>query len=516
MSGNAFGVVAPSNEGRNGEGALEFRGVPYRDSVPLGTLVLSSGLGGVFPKGIPVGTVIGTVREEAGWERVYRLRPAANPGSAAHVLVLVSSPQARDLAGAFPSDSLLEAMRLDSIARLRRADSVAQAVRAARAARRDSLARPLRSRAVPPSRSRVRSRVPDAGRHPERSSPSAEGLGPMSTNRVSRVQLLLVMLLLLVLQFYVRPRLWDARISPDFLLIALMLFAMRSRPGLAALAGFAVGLIADTLTPARFGAGALAHTLVGYLASWGRAVFFADNMLVNAGFVAAGLWLRDLIVLVASGTDHRQLITELTIYSPLQALTTAGLCAHRPDHLPQHVFRPARRMNGFDSYRLRDRADIARLVLIVAFVVLGGAFFRTQVIQHSKFQLKAETNRLRPIPLTPPRGIDPRPPRPCHRRECPGLLGQAAGFVDRFAAGGARPGAPLCAGRQRPGGRHHRALPAGPVSAGADLRRRLLRRHRQAGGAPVRPARTGHSGRAEAALSRGQIGRPTWPATSPK
>ena len=146
----------------------------------------------------------------------------------------------------------------------------------------------------------------------------------MSANRVSRVQLLLVMTLLVVLQFYVRPRLWDARISPDFLLIALMLFAMRSSPGLAALAGFAVGLIADTLTPARFGAAALAHTLVGYLASWGRAVFFADNILVNAGFVAAGLWLRDFIVLMASGTDHRQMFTELIFYSPLQALTTAG------------------------------------------------------------------------------------------------------------------------------------------------------------------------------------------------
>jgi rod shape-determining protein MreC len=145
VSGNALGVVAPSNEGRNGEGALEFRGVPYRDSVPLGTLVLSSGLGGVFPKGIPVGTVIGTVREEAGWERVYRLRPAANPGSAAHVLVLVGPPPARDLAGAFPSDSLVESLRLDSIARLQRADSVAQAARAARAARRDS----LRLRAAP-------------------------------------------------------------------------------------------------------------------------------------------------------------------------------------------------------------------------------------------------------------------------------------------------------------------------------------------------------------------------------
>lgn len=146
----------------------------------------------------------------------------------------------------------------------------------------------------------------------------------MSSNRVSRIQLLLVMLLLVILQFYIRPRLWDARISPDFLLIALMLFAMRSSPGVAALAGFAVGLIADTLTPARFGAGALAHTLVGYLASWGRSVFFADNVLVNAAFVAVGLWVRDFVVLVASGTNHRQLIAELTLYSPLQALTTAG------------------------------------------------------------------------------------------------------------------------------------------------------------------------------------------------
>jgi len=61
-------------------------------------------------------------------------------------------------------------------------------------------------------------------------------------------------------------------------------------------------------------------------------------------------------------------------------------------------------VNGFDSYRVRERADIARLVLIGAFLVLTGAFFRTQVLQHDKFQLKAETNRLRPISLTPPRG----------------------------------------------------------------------------------------------------------------
>ncbi len=137
VTGNAAGVVAPSPSGA-GESALEFRGVPYRDSVPVGTLVLSSGLGGVYPKGIPVGTVTGVVREQAGWERVYRLLPTANPGSAAHVLILVAPTG--DLARAFPSDSALAAQRRDSLERIRVADSVAQAVRTARAQRAESLA----------------------------------------------------------------------------------------------------------------------------------------------------------------------------------------------------------------------------------------------------------------------------------------------------------------------------------------------------------------------------------------
>lgn len=139
VSGNASGIVAPSLTSTGRDGGLEFRGVPYRDSVPPGTLVLSSGLGGVYPKGIPVGYITGLAREQAGWERVYHLRPAANPGAAAHVLVLVTSSEA-DFAPAFPTDSALLAARLDSIAKVRLADSLAEATRIARAARAESLA----------------------------------------------------------------------------------------------------------------------------------------------------------------------------------------------------------------------------------------------------------------------------------------------------------------------------------------------------------------------------------------
>lgn len=145
----------------------------------------------------------------------------------------------------------------------------------------------------------------------------------MSAARSRRVRFALVMLLLLGLQFYVRPRLWDSRTAPDFLMLGLMLFAIRSRPGAAAVAGFLVGFASDALTPARFGAAMLANTLVGYAAAWGRAVFFADNLLVNAGFIAAGVWLRDLLVLVASGATGTPLLLQLGVWSPLLGLTTA-------------------------------------------------------------------------------------------------------------------------------------------------------------------------------------------------
>jgi rod shape-determining protein MreD len=145
----------------------------------------------------------------------------------------------------------------------------------------------------------------------------------MMPARASRVQLAVVLLLLVALHFYVRPRLWSSRVSPDFMFIGLMLFAMRSSPGAGAVAGFLVGLATDALAPARFGAGMLAHTLVGYLASWGRSIFFAENPIVNAAFVAVGLWVRDLLVLVASGGGERSLLAELTLYSPLEAINTA-------------------------------------------------------------------------------------------------------------------------------------------------------------------------------------------------
>ena len=67
----------------------------------------------------------------------------------------------------------------------------------------------------------------------------------------------------------------------------------------------------------------LAHSVVGYLAAWGRAVFFADNLLVTGAFFAVGTWLRNALVLLASGSSGGSLMTELGVWSPIQAVSTA-------------------------------------------------------------------------------------------------------------------------------------------------------------------------------------------------
>jgi rod shape-determining protein MreC len=82
-----FGIVAARRGERAGE-AMELHGVAYRDQLPPGAPVVTSGLGGIFPRGIPVGTVQGILTESAGWQRTYVLKPAVHPAVATHVLVL--------------------------------------------------------------------------------------------------------------------------------------------------------------------------------------------------------------------------------------------------------------------------------------------------------------------------------------------------------------------------------------------------------------------------------------------
>ncbi|OLC76636.1 MAG: hypothetical protein AUH78_06365 [Gemmatimonadetes bacterium 13_1_40CM_4_69_8] len=100
--GGVYGIAAPHGTEGPGVWLLELRGVPYLQAVPVGTVILTSGLGGVLPRGIPLGTVLGVVGETEGWERTYLVRPAVQPAGVTHVMILGAARNGADLHNAFP------------------------------------------------------------------------------------------------------------------------------------------------------------------------------------------------------------------------------------------------------------------------------------------------------------------------------------------------------------------------------------------------------------------------------
>lgn len=153
--GSAFGIVQPhvTSSGSSRDQAflrserylLEMRGVPFRATLKPGAVVYSSGLGGIYPKGIPVGVVMGEIKTTEAWARTYILRPAVNPAELSAVMILTPQRAAAGLtnvwAGVGPVDSATRSIVLagDSLAR-----QAAAAEAAARRAALDSAARLLR------------------------------------------------------------------------------------------------------------------------------------------------------------------------------------------------------------------------------------------------------------------------------------------------------------------------------------------------------------------------------------
>jgi rod shape-determining protein MreD len=129
---------------------------------------------------------------------------------------------------------------------------------------------------------------------------------------------------LVVLHFSLRPLLgW--RTGPDFLIIALLLVSIRVRPGTAALIGFVMGIIADSVTLQAFGASALAMSVVGFTASWLKAVFFADDLVLNAFFFFLGKWAFDVLYILAQrDAGPVSLPLQLLVWSPLTAAVTSA------------------------------------------------------------------------------------------------------------------------------------------------------------------------------------------------
>ncbi len=103
VDGETYGIVEP-RQGARGEAVLALTGAPFHTDLPEGTLIVSSGRGGVYPRGVPIGTVSGMEEADAGWRKSYLLRPLVSPAEMTHVLILGDRQDgvtAQDLAGSW-------------------------------------------------------------------------------------------------------------------------------------------------------------------------------------------------------------------------------------------------------------------------------------------------------------------------------------------------------------------------------------------------------------------------------
>jgi rod shape-determining protein MreC len=86
--GSAFGIVQAHAASATTGYLMELRGIPFRSKLKAGQLIVSSGLGGVWPRGIPIGTVLSEVSTTESWARTYLLKPVVSPADVGAVMIL--------------------------------------------------------------------------------------------------------------------------------------------------------------------------------------------------------------------------------------------------------------------------------------------------------------------------------------------------------------------------------------------------------------------------------------------
>lgn len=103
--GSAYGMVENARGEFREDDRLVLNGTAYHENLTNGARVLTSGLGGTFPRGIPIGRIDGTAEVQGTWRKSYWLRPSVEPGSVTHVLVARGGAP-RDVTEMWSVDSL--------------------------------------------------------------------------------------------------------------------------------------------------------------------------------------------------------------------------------------------------------------------------------------------------------------------------------------------------------------------------------------------------------------------------
>jgi rod shape-determining protein MreC len=107
--GSAFGIVQAHAPSATTGYLMEMRGIPFRSQLKPGQLIVSSGLGGVWPRGIPIGTVLSEISTAESWARTYLLKPVVSPADVGAVMILKSDRVTKGFENVWSSVAAAEA-----------------------------------------------------------------------------------------------------------------------------------------------------------------------------------------------------------------------------------------------------------------------------------------------------------------------------------------------------------------------------------------------------------------------
>jgi rod shape-determining protein MreC len=103
VDGRTYGIAEPHQD-ENGRMVLAFSPNALHATPDSGALMVTSGDGQTYPRGIPVGRVLRGAAEKGTWQRSYYLQPVVTPTQATHVLLLGqpgAAESVQDLAAAW-------------------------------------------------------------------------------------------------------------------------------------------------------------------------------------------------------------------------------------------------------------------------------------------------------------------------------------------------------------------------------------------------------------------------------
>jgi len=138
------------------------------------------------------------------------------------------------------------------------------------------------------------------------------------------VRNILLVILALVLQTSWVPKTAILGMAPDLIVMVIVYVGLTGGQIEGTSLGFLAGFLQDVYGPARLGSNALANSIIGFGAGYGKGGIVAEGLVVRSAMLFVAVLARDLLYFLCNaGWNVRELVLLFLRYSPGTAVYTA-------------------------------------------------------------------------------------------------------------------------------------------------------------------------------------------------